>query len=92
MPTVEFKPEQRVNSGDEFHEVILSLNKVNVFYDQLQAIKEISCGIHKNKITSIIGPSGCGKSTLLRCINRLNDLIDIARIGRGDVRVHGIDI
>jgi phosphate transport system ATP-binding protein len=47
--------------------------------------------IPENKVTSLIGPSGCGKSTFLRCINRMNDLVDICRV-EGDIRLAGQDI
>ncbi len=41
---------------------------------------------------AFIGPSGCGKSTLLRCLNRMNDLVDGARIGNGTIEIQGIDL
>ena len=43
-------------------------------------------------MTAFIGPSGCGKTTLLRCLNRMNDLVDGARITRGSIRIEGVDI
>ena len=43
-------------------------------------------------VTAFIGPSGCGKTTLLRCFNRMNDLVDSARISRGSIRIDGVDI
>ena len=48
--------------------------------------------VPKNQVTALIGPSGCGKSTLLRCLNRMNDLIDTAKITRGAIRILGQDI
>ena len=84
MPTIELKPGQRSLPENDVLEIILSMKKVSVFYDQLQAIKDISCSIHKHKITSIIGPSGCGKSSLLRSINRMNDFVLDARV-EGDI-------
>jgi len=48
--------------------------------------------IKEREVTAFIGPSGCGKSTLLRCINRMNDLIEVARIGSGKITVNGVDI
>ena len=47
--------------------------------------------IPKGQVTAFIGPSGCGKSTLLRCINRMNDLVDICRV-EGSIELHGENI
>jgi phosphate transport system ATP-binding protein len=55
------------------------------------ALRDISLDIAKHQVTAFIGPSGCGKSTLLRCFNRLNDLIDGARV-EGAITLDGIDI
>jgi len=55
------------------------------------AIENVSLDIHANQVTAFIGPSGCGKSTLLRCLNRLNDLVDGARVS-GSITLDGIDI
>jgi phosphate transport system ATP-binding protein len=61
-------------------------------YANKEALSNISLEIPKGMVTAFIGPSGCGKSTLLRCFNRMNDLIDGARIRQGSVRVSGVDI
>ena len=63
----------------------------NLYYGEAQALKDISLIIPEKKVTAFIGPSGCGKSTLLRCMNRMNDLIDIVRI-EGQVLLYGDDI
>ncbi|NQV80081.1 MAG: phosphate ABC transporter ATP-binding protein, partial [Alphaproteobacteria bacterium] len=55
-------------------------DRVSVFYGQKRAINEISIDIEANRVTAFIGPSGCGKSTFLRCLNRMNDMIDICRM------------
>ena len=55
---------------------------VNVYYGDNHAIKDVSLQIAKNQVIALIGPSGCGKSTFIRCINRMNDTIDIAKITR----------
>ncbi len=52
---------------------------------------DISLDVPANKVTSLIGPSGCGKTTFLRCLNRMNDLIDICRV-EGDIDIAGQDI
>ena len=64
---------------------------VNVYYGEKQAIKNISLDIGTNEVISFIGPSGCGKSTFLRCLNRMNDTIDICRV-TGELRLEGQDI
>ncbi len=66
---------------------VLTVEKFNLWYGSKQALFDISMGIPSGKVTAIIGPSGCGKSTLLRCVNRMNDLLDIVRIG-GDMRLN----
>lgn len=58
----------------------LLLDKVNVFYGNFQAVKDVTIPIERGKITAFIGPSGCGKSTVLKTINRMNDLVDSARV------------
>jgi phosphate transport system ATP-binding protein len=73
------------------HAVKLALQQVNFFYGDHQALFNIDIEIMKNQVTSFIGPSGCGKSTLLRCLNRLNDLIEGARV-EGAMLLDGIDI
>jgi phosphate transport system ATP-binding protein len=69
----------------------MSMRNVNVFYDDKQAIHDVSLDIGKNEVVAMIGPSGCGKSTFLRCMNRMNDTIDSCRI-EGDFRLEEDDI
>jgi phosphate transport system ATP-binding protein len=64
---------------------------LNVYYGSKQAINNISLDFLKNKVTALIGPSGCGKSTFLRCLNRMNDVIDICRV-EGTISLNGLDI
>ncbi len=58
----------------------MSMRNVNVFYGESQAIYDVSLDIGKNQVIALIGPSGCGKSTFLRCMNRMNDTIDICKV------------
>ncbi len=58
----------------------MSMRNVNVFYGEKQAIFDVSLDIGTNEVVAMIGPSGCGKSTFLRCLNRMNDTIDICRV------------
>ncbi|WP_350145612.1 phosphate ABC transporter ATP-binding protein PstB [Pyruvatibacter sp.] len=64
---------------------------VNVFYGDKQALFDIDLDITEHQVTSLIGPSGCGKSTYLRCLNRMNDVIDIARI-TGTIELDGNNV
>lgn len=70
---------------------VVEVNDLNLYYGSKQALKNIFMDIPKNKATAFIGPSGCGKSTLLRCFNRLNDLVDSAKV-EGEVLIDGDDI
>ncbi|MFN2361569.1 MAG: phosphate ABC transporter ATP-binding protein PstB [Marinobacter sp.] len=67
------------------------LRNVDVSYGNDRAIKNISLDIGRNEVISFIGPSGCGKSTFLRCLNRMNDSIDICRI-KGELLLDDEDI
>ncbi|WP_425289176.1 phosphate ABC transporter ATP-binding protein PstB [Yoonia algicola] len=69
----------------------ISARGVQVYYGDTHAIKDVSVEIADNTVTAFIGPSGCGKSTFLRCINRMNDTIDTARV-MGDILIDGEDI
>jgi phosphate transport system ATP-binding protein len=59
---------------------VIEARSLDVFYDDVQALDDIDIEIPEQQVTAMIGPSGCGKSTFLRCINRMNDLVDAARI------------
>ncbi|MEP3280215.1 MAG: phosphate ABC transporter ATP-binding protein PstB [Stappiaceae bacterium] len=64
---------------------------VDVFYGPKQALFEVNLDVRERHVTALIGPSGCGKSTFLRCLNRMNDTIDICRV-EGDIRLDADDI
>ena len=64
---------------------------LNLFYGEVQALKDIELDIPDRQVTAFIGPSGCGKSTLLRCFNRLNDLIDSCHV-KGKIFIGGKNI
>ncbi|HIE07560.1 MAG TPA: phosphate ABC transporter ATP-binding protein [Desulfarculaceae bacterium] len=71
---------------------------IDVFYGEKQAIKNVSLDIAGNEVIAMIGPSGCGKSTFLRCLNRMNDTIDICRVTGNiilddkDINQPGVDV
>ncbi len=70
---------------------VFTVRDLNVYYADLRAVSDVNLDVRQREITAFIGPSGCGKSTVLRCFNRMNDLIDIARV-EGSVRYHDIDL
>nr|WP_258306840.1 MULTISPECIES: phosphate ABC transporter ATP-binding protein PstB [Vibrio] len=69
----------------------MAARDVKVFYGESQALHGINMDIVENEVVAFIGPSGCGKSTFLRCLNRMNDTIDSARV-EGSVTLDGQDI
>ena len=72
-------------------EIVFELKDVGVTYGSFLAVEGVSLVIAQNRITALIGPSGCGKTTILRCLNRMNDLVDGAKV-HGVVRYHGVDL
>lgn len=71
---------------------LIEIDDVDFCYGASQALHDITLNIREREVTAFIGPSGCGKSTLLRCLNRMNDLIDGARVTTGQIRIDGVDI
>ena len=69
----------------------ISALALNLFYDNIHALKNINIKIEINKVTSLIGPSGCGKSSFIKSLNRLNDLVPNAVI-KGEVLIDGENI
>ena len=69
----------------------ISARHVDVFYGDKQALMDVGLDINAREVTALIGPSGCGKSTFLRCLNRMNDVIDICRVS-GEIVLDGRDI
>jgi phosphate transport system ATP-binding protein len=74
------------------HRALIEIDDVDFHYGAAKALHDITLAIEERKVTAFIGPSGCGKSTLLRCLNRMNDLIDGARVSSGQIRIDGVDI
>jgi phosphate transport system ATP-binding protein len=66
-------------------------SRISVFYNEKQALKDVSIDVHDDRVTAFIGPSGCGKSTFLRCLNRMNDTIPTARV-TGRIELDGEDV
>ena len=70
---------------------LIETRDISVWYNDDQALHDITMEIPENRVTAMIGPSGCGKSTFLRCINRMNDLIDAARV-EGELQLRGKNV
>ncbi|AUH35237.1 phosphate ABC transporter ATP-binding protein PstB [Paracoccus tegillarcae] len=81
----------RLENAVDQQAIKISARDVQVFYGDKQAIKDVNVDILDKTVTAFIGPSGCGKSTFLRCINRMNDTIDICRV-QGNISLDGRDI
>src|SRR5215475_3128501 len=73
-------------------QTVIDVRNVDFHYGLSQALHGINLKVREKKVTAFIGPSGCGKSTLLRCCNRMNDLVDRARITGGSIHIEGVDI
>ncbi len=84
-----------VSSGEriipETPNAVMTLEDVNVFYGKFRAVTDVSLDLGDREITALIGPSGCGKSTILRSLNRMNDLVDGARV-EGAIKFRGEEI
>jgi phosphate transport system ATP-binding protein len=79
-------------SNSALAQSMIEVDGVDFHYGKTKALFGIHLKIPEKKVTAFIGPSGCGKSTLLRCFNRMNDLIDSARVTAGTIRIEGINI
>ena len=73
-------PEPAHRHSEAERELLFDVRDVSVYYGDFRAVRDVTLPIRKNEITALIGPSGCGKSTVLRCFNRMNDLIEGARV------------
>ncbi len=69
----------------------MTARDVDVYYGEKRALHSVDCDVIENEVLSLIGPSGCGKSTFLRCLNRMNDTIDICRV-EGNITLDSQDI
>jgi phosphate transport system ATP-binding protein len=91
-PGIRIRTEVRpASAGPSTAPCAITLKDVNFSYGTNQVLHDVSLDVDEKRVTAFIGPSGCGKSTLLRCLNRMNDLIESARLA-GSVRVKGQDI
>ncbi|HEY6650962.1 MAG TPA: phosphate ABC transporter ATP-binding protein PstB [Actinomycetota bacterium] len=72
-------------------DVVFDVRDLSVYYGDFRAVRDVTLPIYRNQITALIGPSGCGKTTFIRCLNRMNDLIEGARV-EGILLYHGVDL
>jgi phosphate transport system ATP-binding protein len=70
---------------------VFTTEGLEVYYGEFRAVRDVNLTIREHEITAFIGPSGCGKTTVLRCFNRMNDLIDVAKV-KGRILYHGVDL
>ncbi len=82
---------RQIDNAADMNETKIAARDVQVYYGDNHAIRDVNVDIQDKTVTAFIGPSGCGKSTFLRCLNRMNDTIDICRV-LGDIRLDGEDI
>jgi phosphate transport system ATP-binding protein len=92
MPQEASPKGQQSADGIERAEVMINVRDLDFAYAGNQVLHNVSLEMPPRAVTAFIGPSGCGKTTLLRCINRMNDLVDGARITRGAIHLDGVDI
>ena len=72
-------------------DIKIKSKNLNVFYGEKQALFDVNLDLNEKEVTALIGPSGCGKSTFIRCLNRMNDVIDICKV-TGNIEIDGIEI
>ncbi|WP_081892505.1 phosphate ABC transporter ATP-binding protein PstB [Verrucomicrobium sp. BvORR106] len=91
-PSVSSSSSSSVAASSATTQPLLKINEVDFAYGARQTLFGVNMGIAQREVTAFIGPSGCGKSTLLRCINRINDMIEGARITKGNITLGNVDI
>ncbi|MCF6108657.1 MULTISPECIES: phosphate ABC transporter ATP-binding protein PstB [Mesorhizobium] len=83
--------EEKLSSATTAPSIKMKGEKVSVHYGEKRALFDVDLDVREHQVTALIGPSGCGKSTFLRCLNRMNDTIDIARVS-GKITLDGEDV
>lgn len=88
---MKFTINEQIDENKSSANIAISIEKLDLFYGDFQALRQVNMEVKENRITAMIGPSGCGKSTCLKSINRMNDLVENCRI-EGRIAVAGADI
>jgi phosphate transport system ATP-binding protein len=70
----------------------IKIRNLDFSYGENQVLHDVTLDIYDKEVTAFIGPSGCGKSTLLRCLNRMNDLVEDARLENGSIEINGVEL
>jgi phosphate transport system ATP-binding protein len=87
----QLRHDREEHQAAEEREVIFDVTDLSVLYGAFRAVRNVTLPVYTHEITALIGPSGCGKTTVLRCFNRMNDLIEGARV-EGRILYHGVDL
>src|SRR4029450_5316609 len=87
--SVRFDREARATEAEP--EVVFDVRDLSGYYGGFRGVRDVTLPVYRNQITALIGPSGCGKTTFIRCLNRMNDLIEGARV-EGTLLYHGVDL
>jgi phosphate transport system ATP-binding protein len=90
-PAVDVTPHVGHHDAAATNPVVFDVRDLSVHYGSFQAVRDVTMEVRQHEVTAFIGPSGCGKSTVLRCFNRMNDLIESARVS-GHLTYHGVDL
>ncbi|MDY0213302.1 MAG: phosphate ABC transporter ATP-binding protein PstB [Desulfuromonadaceae bacterium] len=80
-----------MNNVDPLTDSVIEVENLDFYYGDSQALFGLSMVFPRHQVTALIGPSGCGKSTFLRCLNRMNDMVDISRMN-GSIRLDGMEV
>ena len=88
----EKKLEDENSVSQNIKDQAIMIDDLDFSYGENKVLFDVSLNVPRNQVTAFIGPSGCGKSTLLRSLNRMNDLIDEAKINKGSIKINGVDI
>jgi phosphate transport system ATP-binding protein len=91
IPSVQPIPSRTESDEPDDGDVVFDVANLNVSYGNTLALRDVNMKIYRNRVTAFIGPSGCGKSTFVRCFNRMNDIIESARID-GTILYRGEDL
>jgi phosphate transport system ATP-binding protein len=89
--TLDVRAPRIIEEDDTERDVVFDVRDAAVYYGDFRALRGVTLPILKNQITALIGPSGCGKTTFIRCLNRMNDLVEGARV-EGTFLYHGVDL
>ena len=91
VPHTEVHAEVGHHEAPAHRDVVFETRDLSVYYGDFRAVRDVNLTIYRNHITALIGPSGCGKTTFIRCLNRMNDLIETARV-EGEIKYHGVNL